>query len=80
MCLSTTTVAAFPVDARYAAMGFASALCRLHVDPDGPNEPQQLATDRGHRLLFTFAVRGQVPVASVQPMLGLPRHGFHLLR
>ena len=79
MCPSTTTVAAFPVArsvrprlrCRRLAVGF-------HVDADGPDEPQQLATDRGHHLLFTFAPRGQCAVAGVQPVLRLPRDRFHL--
>jgi hypothetical protein len=52
--------------------GLSVSRSRFHVDPDGPNESQQLATNRRDHLLFALASRGQCSVAGVQPVLRFP--------
>ena len=52
------------------------AILRFGVNGDGPNEAQQLTSERGHNLVFVLAAARQGLVALVQAMLRFPGHVF----
>jgi hypothetical protein len=52
---------------------------RFGVDGDGPNEPEQFATQGRHNLILVLAAEGEHLVAFVKAILCFPCHLFDLV-